>query len=79
MDTTMKHITIGRALIITAMTITVIVFLKNWYPGMFLEFFRSGHPFDRLALALFVPYWTKVQYTRLMVSRYFPVCVSRRG
>ena len=50
----MKRVTLGRALIITAIVITVIAFLKNWHPGMVLEFFRAGHPFDRFALALFV-------------------------
>lgn len=50
----MKHITIGRALVTIALVITVIVFLKNWQPGMVLEFFREGHPFDRFALVMFV-------------------------
>ena len=50
----MKKLTIGRALIILAIAITVIAFLKNWQPGMVLEFFREGHPFDRFALVLFV-------------------------
>lgn len=49
-----RQITIGRTLIIIAIAITAIAFLMNWYPGMVLEFFRQGHPFERFALALFV-------------------------
>jgi hypothetical protein len=34
-------------------SITSIAFLKNWQPGIVLQFFREGHPFDRFALVLF--------------------------
>ena len=50
----MKKLTIGRALIILAIAITLIAFLKDWQPGIVLQFFREGHPFDRFALVLFV-------------------------
>lgn len=50
----MKRITIRGALIAIALFITSVAFLQQWQPGMVLEFFRQGHPFDRFALLLFV-------------------------
>ena len=49
-----KRLAIGRALVILAIAITSIAFLQNWYPGIVLQFFREGHPFDRFALVMFV-------------------------
>lgn len=50
----MKTITMGRALMVAAIIITLVAFLQQWQPGMLLEYFRQGHPFDRFALVILV-------------------------
>jgi len=50
----MKRLTAGRALIITAVAITLIAFGMRWRPGLILDFLREGEPFDRFAVGMFI-------------------------
>ena len=49
---TFASFTLWRATIVLSIAIMAIAFLLQWYPGMVLDFFRQGRPFDRFALVL---------------------------
>ena len=48
------RLTLWRAIILLSIVAMAVIFLLQYQPGMVLEFFRQGRPFDRFVLALLV-------------------------
>ena len=49
---TTRRLTLRRAVIVLAAAIALCALVNVWRPGLLLEFFREGRPFDRFALLL---------------------------